>query len=325
MPQSRAAMAVARVLAPQPGERVLDLCAAPGGKTTHLAALMEDRGAVVAVERHPGRAEALARTAARMGATSSRCAPATPRGRRSPRPTTACSSTRPARTSARSPSRPDARWRKQAALPARLAELQGAILRAGADALRPGGTLVYSTCTISPAENEDVVDRFLAERDDFAADDLGSSEWSVWQHGTAADVPADAPPPRRDGRVLHRPAAPGRPRERRRHRSRRRLPRLRRAVAAADEPARPLPLRELPAPLRAGLRVPELRRALDDRADVQHGAVRLQPLPRLDAGADLWHELVRGRAVDPVGRLRAPRRAGRGRCSRRARRSSTST
>src|SRR4051812_499470 len=51
MPQSRAAMAVARILAPRAGERVLDLCAAPGGKTTHLAALMEDRGAVVAVER----------------------------------------------------------------------------------------------------------------------------------------------------------------------------------------------------------------------------------------------------------------------------------
>ncbi len=69
MPQSRAAMTVARIVGPRPGERVLDLCAAPGGKTTHLAALMEDTGAVVAVERHPGRAEALRRTARRMGAS----------------------------------------------------------------------------------------------------------------------------------------------------------------------------------------------------------------------------------------------------------------
>src|SRR3954471_5841017 len=69
MPQSRAAMAVARALAPADGERVLDLCAAPGGKTTHLAALMGDVGQIVAVEKHPGRAEALRRTADRMAAT----------------------------------------------------------------------------------------------------------------------------------------------------------------------------------------------------------------------------------------------------------------
>ena len=59
MPQSRASAVVARVLAPEPQERVLDLCAAPGGKTTHLAALMGDEGEVVAVEVHPGRARTL--------------------------------------------------------------------------------------------------------------------------------------------------------------------------------------------------------------------------------------------------------------------------
>ena len=69
MPQSRGSMLVARVLAPVAGERVLDLCAAPGGKTTHIAALLEDRGEVVAVERHPGRAAALQRTCARMRAS----------------------------------------------------------------------------------------------------------------------------------------------------------------------------------------------------------------------------------------------------------------
>src|SRR6185437_6591457 len=67
-PQSRASMLVAHVLDPRPGERVLDLCAAPGGKTTHLAALMEARGEIVAVERHAGRARSLERTALRMGA-----------------------------------------------------------------------------------------------------------------------------------------------------------------------------------------------------------------------------------------------------------------
>ena len=66
--QSRAAMHVARALDPQPGERVLDLCAAPGGKSTHLAALMQGEGEVVAVERNPRRAGMLTRTAQRLHA-----------------------------------------------------------------------------------------------------------------------------------------------------------------------------------------------------------------------------------------------------------------
>ena len=70
--QSRAAMLVARTLAPLPGERVLDLCAAPGGKSTHLAALMEGTGEVVAVERNPRRAGALVRTAQRLRARNVR-------------------------------------------------------------------------------------------------------------------------------------------------------------------------------------------------------------------------------------------------------------
>jgi 16S rRNA (cytosine967-C5)-methyltransferase len=72
MPQSRSSQAVAPATGAQPGERVLDLCAAPGGKTTHLAALMRDEGEIVSVERHPARAAALRRTCERMGVTCAR-------------------------------------------------------------------------------------------------------------------------------------------------------------------------------------------------------------------------------------------------------------
>src|SRR2546425_127435 len=71
-PQSRSSMRPARVLAPQPDMRVLDLCAAPGGKSGQLAALMENRGELVCVERHPGRARELEATLERFGATCAR-------------------------------------------------------------------------------------------------------------------------------------------------------------------------------------------------------------------------------------------------------------
>jgi 16S rRNA (cytosine967-C5)-methyltransferase len=179
MPQSRAAMAVARALAPQPGDHVLDLCAAPGGKTTHLAALLHNEGRLVAVERHPGRAEALRRTAERMGAavevrTADAAEPQTGTYDRvlvDP----------PCSDLGTLAARPDVRWRKDADTPAGLAATQARILDQAAAALKPGGVLVYSTCTISPAENEDTIAAFLERHDDFSADDM-PSDLPVWNH-----------------------------------------------------------------------------------------------------------------------------------------------
>jgi 16S rRNA (cytosine967-C5)-methyltransferase len=168
MPQSRASMLVARALDPQPGERILDLCAAPGAKTTHIAALMEDRGSVVAVERHPGRAEALRRTCRRMGVTSVTVEVADAGQARVP-------DDRFDRVLVDPPcsglgtlqARPDLRWRASPARVEALAEEQRGTLGAAAGALRPGGVLVYSTCTLSAAENEDQIGRFLEAHPDF--------------------------------------------------------------------------------------------------------------------------------------------------------------
>ncbi|HET8976550.1 MAG TPA: 16S rRNA (cytosine(967)-C(5))-methyltransferase RsmB [Solirubrobacteraceae bacterium] len=162
MPQSRASMTVARTLDPQPGERVLDLCAAPGGKTTHLAALMGDQGTLVAVERHPGRAQALQRTLTRMHVT---CARVEVRDASEP-PAGAFDRVLvdpPCSGLGTLQSRPDLRWRTSPERIADLAALQARILRAGAAATRPGGMLVYSVCTISRAESDAVIDGFVAE------------------------------------------------------------------------------------------------------------------------------------------------------------------
>lgn len=171
--QSRAAMLVARALDPQPGERVLDLCAAPGGKSTHIAALMGDEGEVVAVERNPARAAELRETAQRLKAKSIQVEVADAVLARA-------ETDRFDRVLVDPPcsglgtlqARPDLRWRLTPAKLEELAQLQAEILTAGAAALRPGGVLVYSTCTISATENERQIESFLARNSGFALEDV---------------------------------------------------------------------------------------------------------------------------------------------------------
>ena len=155
--QSRAAMLVGRALDPQPGERVLDLCAAPGGKTTHLAALMGDRGEIVAVERHAGRARAVQRTAERMGATSIEVLHGDAARFSTDEPFDRALVDPPCSGLGTLQGHPDLRWRMDPDSIERLARGQRAILAAARAAIRPGGTIVYATCTLSPAENEEVV------------------------------------------------------------------------------------------------------------------------------------------------------------------------
>jgi 16S rRNA (cytosine967-C5)-methyltransferase len=200
--QSRAAMLVARALAPRSGERVLDLCAAPGGKTTHIAALMGDEGEVVAVDRSSARADRLRRTVQRLGVS---CVVVEVADAAAPRPggeafdrvlvDPPCSGLGTLQA------RPDLRWRwsigdrsprpepgtdRRSALERieGLVDLQRRILDAGSRALRPGGTLVYSTCTISAAENEQLIEQFLLANSDFILDDL-VCEWPAYRHPRA--------------------------------------------------------------------------------------------------------------------------------------------
>jgi 16S rRNA (cytosine967-C5)-methyltransferase len=170
MPQSRASILVAKVLAPQPGERVLDLCAAPGGKTTHLLALMRGEGDLTAVEVHPGRARALRETCDLMGAGAVQVVNADARAFTASQPFDRVLLDPPCSGLGTLQSRPDLRWQPRRGEMDELAGKQAELLRAAAAQVKPGGSLVYSVCTISKAEGADVVDAFLANHASFASE-----------------------------------------------------------------------------------------------------------------------------------------------------------
>ena len=147
-PQSRASQLVGHVVGSQPGERVLDLCAAPGGKATMLA------GEVVAVEVNEGRARELEENVRRLGADDVRVVHADARAL--PPELTGFDRVlvdAPCSGLGVLASRPDLRWRSRP-----LPELQLELLRVAAERVRPGGTVVYSVCTINADETEAVVD-----------------------------------------------------------------------------------------------------------------------------------------------------------------------
>lgn len=184
MPQSRGSMLVARVVAPRPGERVLDMCAAPGAKSTHLAALMDGRGQVVASEVNAARADELAANCARLGAKNVSVRTGDARRVTDPEGFDRVLLDAPCSDLGTLQSRPDARWRKDERAIAELASLQQELLPAAVAQVRPGGVLVYSTCTISPAENRDQVARLLDDHSKLEADDLGAN-WPA--HALDAD------------------------------------------------------------------------------------------------------------------------------------------
>lgn len=170
--QDESSMLVAPALAVKPGQRVLDACAAPGGKTTHLAELMENTGEIVACDVHPHKEQLIRQTADRLGITIIKTlvadamdlpdkvagsfdrilldAPCTGFGviRR----------------------KPDLKWNKTEADIRQIAAIQGKLLERISSLLAPDGVLVYSTCTLEPEENQLLVEKFVADHPAFALD-----------------------------------------------------------------------------------------------------------------------------------------------------------
>ena len=227
--QEPSAMAPAELLAPQPGERVLDLCAAPGGKTTQLAARMQNKGLLVCNEINPKRAAILSRNVERMAIS---CA--------------LVLNEHPAHLAERlpglfdrvlvdAPCSGEGMFRKEEAAVedwseqtvAMCANRQREILHSAAQLLKPGGRLVYSTCTFSPEENEGTVQAFLLQHPEFEIEPIdcpyfsaGRPEWiengtpelvhtfRLWPHKIAGEGHFAAVLRKKDGTAAELSAEP---------------------------------------------------------------------------------------------------------------------
>jgi len=186
--QDEASQLVSLIVDPQPGELILDLCAAPGSKTGHLAALANDRAMIVACDLHPHRVAVLQDTCRRLRVTSVDAV--------------ACDATLDLPFSSNSQfdrvlvdapcsgtgtlrQNPEIKWRLKPEAIERLVGVQSSLLEKAATALKPGGTAVYSTCSLEREEDEGVITEFLERHKEFelvtpsVAPDLLTSEGFV--------------------------------------------------------------------------------------------------------------------------------------------------
>lgn len=172
--QDESSMLPSKVLAPQPGELVLDACSAPGGKATHMAQLMQNRGTVIARDIHEHKLKLIDDAAARLGIDIIKSElhdavlPDRPHDRTFDRvlldaPCTGLGIIR---------RKPDIKWARETKELDSITALQKQLIQMVSHSVKPGGVLVYSTCTILPEENEGVINTFLEQNTDFEADDI---------------------------------------------------------------------------------------------------------------------------------------------------------
>jgi 16S rRNA (cytosine967-C5)-methyltransferase len=175
--QGDASQLVTYLLDPQPGERILDACAGPGGKATHIAEAIKDQGSVIAIDISSRGIQRVEQNARRLGLSSIQAFKAD-----ASRPLAAPLSEPYDRVLVDAPcsgfgtlrSHPEIKWNRKAADIKRLAYLQKTILARAASLVKTGGVIVYSTCTLTREENENVVEDFLANHEEFVLADPGA-------------------------------------------------------------------------------------------------------------------------------------------------------
>ncbi len=184
--QEASAMAPVALLDPQPGERICDLCAAPGGKSTQIAGRMGGEGFLLCNEWNPKRAKILSRNIERMGIANALVTNAHPQ----------FLADRYAgffdRVLIDAPCSGEGMFRKEEAAVTDWSEetvqmcarRQTEILHSGAELVRPGGRRVYSTCTFAPEENEQVIEAFLQQHPEFSPEEVDAPWFTPGENGT---------------------------------------------------------------------------------------------------------------------------------------------
>ncbi len=167
--QDESSMLVAHVLDPKPGEFIIDTCSAPGGKTTHIAALMQNQGRILAGDIYDHKLERIEENAQRLGIKiiETKLLDATKVGEAYSDLADRVLVDAPCSGLGVLRRKPDSRWRNKEELLKTLPSLQLEILNSAAKAVKKGGVLVYSTCTIAREENQAVVEAFLKENNEF--------------------------------------------------------------------------------------------------------------------------------------------------------------
>jgi len=170
--QDESSMLPARVLAPEPGELVLDACSAPGGKATHMAQLMQNKGAVIARDIHEHKLKLIDDAAARLGITivKSELHDAALRDIQHEKTFDKVLLDAPCTGLGIIRRKPDIKWARETKDIESITALQKQLINIVSHTVKPGGILVYSTCTVLPEENEEMVNTFLKQNNEFEAD-----------------------------------------------------------------------------------------------------------------------------------------------------------
>jgi 16S rRNA (cytosine967-C5)-methyltransferase len=160
------------LLGPRPGDRVIDLCAAPGGKTTNIAEMMKNEGEVLAIDRHEAKLALIKASCDRLGLKNVTLQAAD---------ASMLEAESADRVLLDAPcsglgvlaKKPDIKWKRDVSDILKLTKIQTGLIENAARLVKPHGVLVYSTCTVEPDENEEIVGAFLGRHPEFALEAAG--------------------------------------------------------------------------------------------------------------------------------------------------------